>query len=223
MRINDDLTLPVTVHAARMDWIASPSPGVDRRMLFWVGDEVARATSIVRYAPGSAFPRHIHDGGEEILVLEGTFQDEYGDYPAGSYFRNPPGTSHAPASQDGCTIFVRLWQFREGDSQHVVRRPESTPAGGVTLFDDDHEQVCLMTYAGNAAIHIANTRGQEVLVVAGSMKFDSDQLEHQTWLRLPTGTAFEGVAGPDGVHLWLRDGPLLHTNALRLPQTRIAQ
>jgi anti-sigma factor ChrR (cupin superfamily) len=123
MRINDDMSQPVIVHAAKLDWVRSPAAGVDRRMLFRIGDEVARATSIVRYAPGSAFPRHIHTGGEEILVLDGTFQDEHGDYPAGCYFRNPPGTSHVPAAKDGCTIFVRLWQYREGDHAQIVRLP----------------------------------------------------------------------------------------------------
>ena len=108
MRLDDDLTRPVIAHAARQDWVASPAAAVERRMLYHVGDEVARATSIVRYAPGSVFPRHSHGGGEEIVVLEGVFQDEHGDYPAGSYFRNPPGTSHVPASAGGCTIFVRL-------------------------------------------------------------------------------------------------------------------
>jgi anti-sigma factor ChrR (cupin superfamily) len=117
MRINDDRTVPAIVQATQLPWQASPAAGVDRRMLFRIGDEVARATSIVRYAPRSAFPRHTHGGGEEIVVLDGVFQDEHGDYPAGSYFRNPPGTSHVPASMDGCTIFVRLWQFRDGDRE----------------------------------------------------------------------------------------------------------
>ena len=123
MRINDDLSRPAIVHAAKLDWVPSPAAGVDRRMLFRIGGEVARATSIVRYAPGSVFPPHAHGGGEEIVVLEGVFQDEHGDYPAGCYFRNPPGTSHVPASKEGCTIFVRLWQFRDGDRAQIVRRP----------------------------------------------------------------------------------------------------
>ncbi|GAL13613.1 hypothetical protein JCM19233_4618 [Vibrio astriarenae] len=48
-----------------------------------VGGEVARATSIVRYKPNSAFSPHTHDGGEEFFVLEGVFSDEHGDYPQG--------------------------------------------------------------------------------------------------------------------------------------------
>src|SRR5918998_1066419 len=139
MRVNDDLSRPVIVHAARLDWVPSPAAGVDRRMLFRIGGEVARATSIVRYARGSAFPRHTHGGGEEIVILDGVFQDEHGDYPVGSYFRNPPGTSHVPASREGCTIFVRLWQFRDGDDAQIVRQPDEgrsvSPRPGCDLGD----------------------------------------------------------------------------------------
>jgi hypothetical protein len=98
MHLNDDLTARTVVHGGKLDWIPSPSKGIDRRMLFRVGDEKARATSIVRYAPQSQFPRHSHPGGEEFLVLEGVFQDENGDYRAGSYIRNPPGRKMTLAS-----------------------------------------------------------------------------------------------------------------------------
>ena len=76
MELNADFSKRVAVHAARMPWVASPMPGVDRRMLDRIGEEVARATSIVRYAPGSHFSPHTHGGGEEFLVLEGVFTDE---------------------------------------------------------------------------------------------------------------------------------------------------
>src|ERR1700748_2158241 len=96
MNFNLDFGARAAVHAARLDWTPSPIPGVDRRMLDRIGDEVARATSIVRYAPHSHFSPHTHGGGEEFLVLDGVFQDEHGDYPAGSYVRNPPTTRQAP-------------------------------------------------------------------------------------------------------------------------------
>lgn len=94
--------------------------GVDRRMLDRIGNEVARATSIVRYAEGSAFSEHTHSGGEEFIVLEGVFQDEHGDYPAGTYVRNPVGTHHIPRSDAGCTIFVKLWQFDPDDQEQIA-------------------------------------------------------------------------------------------------------
>jgi anti-sigma factor ChrR (cupin superfamily) len=88
-------------------------------MLDRVGDEVARATSLVHYAPGSQFERHVHGGGEEILVLEGVFSDESGDHAAGTNLRNPPGSAHAPFSREGCLLFVKLRQFASGDLASV--------------------------------------------------------------------------------------------------------
>src|SRR5438552_8882181 len=107
MDLNADFSKRAVVHAAEIPWKASPIAGVDRRMLDRIGDEVARATSIVRYAPNSKFSPHVHTGGEEFVVLEGVFQDEHGDFPAGSYIRNPPESSQAPGSIPGCTIFVK--------------------------------------------------------------------------------------------------------------------
>ena len=120
MNLNADFTKRAVVHAATLDWKASPIPGVERRMLDRIGDEVARATSIVRYAPGSHFSPHVHEGGEEFLVLEGVFQDEHDDFPAGSYVRNPPQSHHTPGFVAGCTIFVKLWQFDLADRAQVL-------------------------------------------------------------------------------------------------------
>ncbi|MGW1420169.1 cupin domain-containing protein [Bradyrhizobium manausense] len=219
MRINDDLTIPVIIQASELPWMASPAAGVDRRMLFRIGDEVARATSIVRYAPRSAFPRHTHGGGEEIVVLEGVFQDEHGDYPTGSYFRNPPGTSHVPASAEGCTIFVRLWQFREGDHQQIVRQPlqaRSAP-GAIELFNDGSENVRFETLATGAATIIENQRGLEALVLDGDLTIGDRTLTTQGWIRLPAGDALRAVAGPRGARLWVKDAPLIHPDVLRMP------
>ena len=225
MRINDELSKPVFVHSAKMDWIASPSAGVDRRMLFRIGDEVARATSVVRYARGSAFPRHTHGGGEEILVLEGVFQDEHGDYPAGTYFRNPPGTSHVPASKDGCTIFVRLWQFRDADRVPIVRRPgqgqQVEPRSGASkatvLFDDGHEEVRLEDWKPGETIKVANTRGLEFFILSGIVKIGDEELGPQSWGRLPADTELNATVGPQGATIWTKAAPLLHPDVRQLP------
>src|SRR5512147_2420038 len=107
MKLYADLSQRAIVFSAELPWIDSPMPGVQRRMLERDGEEVARATSIVRYAANSHFSSHTHGGGEEFLVLEGVFSDEYGDYPAGTYIRNPVGSTHTPFSQNGCTILVK--------------------------------------------------------------------------------------------------------------------
>ncbi len=218
MRINDDFTRPVIVHAARQDWLPSPAPGVHRRMLFRIGKEKARATSIVRYAPASAFPRHTHTGGEEFVVLDGVFQDEHGDYPAGTYVRNPPGTSHIPASKDGCTIFVRLWQFRADDTAQTVRQPgegrqvcpRTGAATATSLFDDGHENVRFEDWQAGASVTVENSKGLEFLVLSGGLTVGGDTLEPQTWGRLPAGTPLRARVSDQGAHVWMKLGPLLH-------------
>ena len=108
MQINTDLSKKLALNCGELPWLASPQKGVERVMLERNGDEVARATSLVRYAPKSSFSRHQHDLGEEFLVLEGEFQDEHSQYPAGTYVKNPPGSSHTPFTDTGCTLFVKL-------------------------------------------------------------------------------------------------------------------
>ena len=217
MLLNDDLTVRTVAHAARQEWVPSPSKGVDRRMLFRIGEEKARATSIVRYAARSHFPHHRHPGGEEFLVLEGTFQDETGEFPAGSYVRNPPGTGHAPGSDDGCTIFVKLWQFREDDHEQVVRLPgegrRDQPSQGallsLTLFENPHERVGIAEWQAGAAIELANPLGLEVLVLSGSFSDEKEEFERLSWLRLPAGENFRARVNQGGVRIWFKSAQLL--------------
>ena len=120
MKIHTDLKLRVITNTTDMPWAPSPVNGIDRKMLERDGDEVARATSLVRYAPNSIFTSHPHELGEEFLVLDGVFQDELGQYPAGTYVKNPPGSSHSPFTETGCTLFVKLRYQDLSDDERVV-------------------------------------------------------------------------------------------------------
>jgi hypothetical protein len=220
MRLNDDLSIRVLVHAAAINWTPSPAQGVERRMLFRIGEEKARATSIVRYAPGSRFARHGHPGGEEFLVLEGTFQDETGDFPAGAYVRNPPGSGHAPGSASGCVIFVKLWQFRADDAARIVRLPgegeEAWPRPGVAsprvLFEGADERVTIEDWRAGEEIELPNREGLELLTLAGSFAEGGDVLRRWSWLRLPARAPLRARVGPEGARVWLKSAPLLHAN-----------
>ena len=119
MMINADFALKAVMNTQDMNWEPSPVPGVERKYLDRVGGEVAIASTVVKYAANSSFTRHAHDSGEEILVLEGVFSDEFGDYPVGSYLRNPPKSSHTPFSKEGCTLFVKLRHFHPDDLETV--------------------------------------------------------------------------------------------------------
>jgi anti-sigma factor ChrR (cupin superfamily) len=218
MLLNEDFSKRTLIHGAKLDWVPSPAKGVDRRMLFRIGEEKARATSIVRYAPQSRFARHEHPGGEEFLVLDGVFQDESGNFPVGTYVRNPPGTGHAPKSDEGCTILVKLWQFKANDRERVVRRPgegeKGTARPGVAsaevLFDGSEEVVMLEEWKPNAVVEVANPTGLELLVIEGGCTESGDTLDRWSWLRLPAGQPIRAEAGPSGARVWYKSAPLLH-------------
>ncbi|PUB16431.1 cupin domain-containing protein [Yoonia sediminilitoris] len=219
MELNADFGARVVVHSEKLDWIASPMAGVERRMLDRIGDEVARATTIVRYAPGSHFSEHTHTGGEEFIVLDGVFQDEHNDFPVGSYVRNPPTTKHAPWSVEGCTIFVKLWQFDKDDRTqfHKTMADETAPPiNGVAtaeLHRDAWEKVTYHEISPGATLEIAEPGGTEALVLAGSVTEGGDTLNTGGWLRLPHGHPLSAKAGDDGAKLWIKTGHLAHAKA----------
>jgi anti-sigma factor ChrR (cupin superfamily) len=218
MEINADFSLPVTVHAAHLPWTPSPMAGVDRKMLDRIGGEVARATSIVCYAPGSHFRPHVHEGGEEFLVLEGVFEDEHGVYPAGTYVRNPRGTRHTPGSTPGCTLFVKLWQFDPTDTHQLSVDIAGVDAlahpgqqGGTVreLHSDARERVTVEQLPPGSRVCVSAEGGLELLILAGDMTTaGAERLEQYSWLRLPAGTAARATAGDDGVRFWLKTGHL---------------
>lgn len=209
MDLNADFSQRVIVHSDQLDWTASPMPGVDRRMLDRIGGEVARATSIVRYAPGSKFSAHTHTGGEEFIVLDGVFQDEHGDYPAGTYVRNPPTTSHTPGADEGCIIFVKLWQF-DMDDRTQFRRDMAAGGAMSVLHRDTFERVTYHRLAPKEVLSDSAVGGAEVLVLDGSLTEGGDKLGKGGWLRLPEGMALQADAGPEGATVWMKTGHLPH-------------
>lgn len=223
MRINADFERRVLLHADEIDWLPSPMAGVSRRPLDRIGAEVARATSIVRYDPGSHFSPHVHHGGEEFIVLEGVFQDEHGDFPAGAYIRNPPLSRHKPGSEPGCVIFVKLWQFDPADRSHVridmgkigAVADAARPGVAVTpLFEDAREAVRLEHWAPGAAAPVEAEGGAELFVLEGSAEESGEALRRHSWLRVPLGSRLALTAGERGARIWVKSG---HLREITLP------
>lgn len=197
MKLHADLSQRVVVSSDDLPWVDSPLPGVQRRMLERDGEEIARATSIVRYAPGSAFSAHTHGGGEEFYVLAGTFADQHGNYPAGTYVRNPVGSTHTPSSQDGCTIWVKLWQMHPDDQQPVNIDTTQAPwmPGLVTglevmlLHAYGTEQVAIVKWApGTQFQRHSHLGGEEIFVLEGVFEDEFGSYPKGTWLRNPVGS-----------------------------------
>jgi anti-sigma factor ChrR (cupin superfamily) len=195
MKLNADFSKRVVIRPEDYDWVDSPASGVQRMMLDRIGEEVARATTIVRFAPNSQFDPHTHGGGEEFLVLEGVFSDEHGDYPAGSYVRNPIGTAHRPhIGPEGCSILVKLCQFSETDTEqkaidtrNAAFQPGSRPGLTVLpLHSHVAENVALVRWApGTRFADHAHWGGEEIFVIEGTFQDEHGDYPAGTWIRSP--------------------------------------
>jgi len=191
--LNMDFVKQVVIRSDELDWQKSPIEGVLRKPLAREEAERGHATSIVRYEAGARFRTHEHPLGEEILVLDGTFSDEHGNFGPGTYFRNPPGTSHAPFSENGCTLFVKLHQFQPNDTQPVCIDTNTTawlPGQGglevMPLHDFEGEHTALVKWpAGEIFQPHKHFGGEEILVLSGEFCDEHGRYPKGTWIRSP--------------------------------------
>ena len=215
--LNGDLDRRITVNSDELDWVSSPGGDVLRKRLHRVGTaESGQVTSIVRYPPGSEFPRHPHPGGEEILVLEGVFSDEHGDWPAGTYLLNPEGFEHRPFSREGCLLFVKLGQYPGAQRKHVVLRSRDEAwrakvRPGVSwkkLYAQEafSDHMRLERWSLPDDVGVMNfPQGAELFVLSGEFSDSEGRYPRHGWLRLPAGSSLspEGVATCE---LYIKEG-----------------
>jgi anti-sigma factor ChrR (cupin superfamily) len=213
--INMNFTERLVVSTLERDWITSPSQGVRRIPLERAAAESGHTTSIVEYLPNTSFKEHSHPLGEEIFVLSGVFSDEHGDYPAGTYLRNPPGSKHAPFSRDGCIIFVKLNQFVERDTTEVrinTKQEAWLPGQGglavMPLHDFEHEHVALVKWpAGEVFQPHRHFGGEEILVLSGIFCDEHGQYSERTWIRSPHLSAHHPYVEEQTI-IWVKTGHL---------------
>lgn len=216
--VNADFARRVVIATDTLPWIPSPQAGIERRLLDRIGGEVARATSLVRYAPDSAFPAHEHGLGEEFLVLDGVFSDEHGDYGEGTYVRNPPKSRHTPRTGPGCTILVKLRQMQPTETERVVIDTTAAvwkPAGPngpirLQLFvaPDTGESVSLERMPpGTHLTEADQPGGEEIFVLSGELSDRYGSYGAGTWIRSPAG-ARSGFGSEGGATYWAKRGHL---------------
>lgn len=216
--LHADMTLVVHVDTTSMAWAASPAQGVERKRLELIGDAEPQLTTLVRFQPGSCFSEHTHDGGEEFLVLDGVFSDETGDYGPGSYIRNPPGTRHAPFTDQGCTILVKLRQFQSGDQRQCVTDSQgyetnawSTLTQGIAyllLHEYGDEKISLLRMETDTSLPKAlYPHGLEFYVIEGELLVGEVIAVQGYWLRLPPDVGLE-IKSRKKCLCYLKQGPI---------------
>lgn len=218
MKLHTDLNLKVSINTADLPWVASPVEGVDRKMLERNGEEIARATSLVRYASNASFSPHQHELGEEFLVLDGVFQDEHGQYPAGTYVKNLPGSSHTPFTQTGCTLFVKLRYADPSDAERVVIDTKTSHwhpglVAGLSVmplssFGTTH--TALVRWAPGTYFNPhRHFGGEEILVVDGVFEDEHGRYPAGYWLRSPHMSAHKPFS-VEGCTILVKTGHLLN-------------
>ena len=191
--LNMDFNKAVCLLPEDQEWVTSPVDGVSRVHLERLAEESGHVTSFVKFEPDSYFPQHSHPNGEEILVLEGVFSDENGNYPEGTYIRNPPGSKHKPFTKEGCKLFVKLDQFQSGDTKHVVIRPEDQQwSDGIgklkvlPLHIFNTESTALVAWPENEVFQPhTHFGGEEIVVISGKFIDEHGEYPEGTWLRSP--------------------------------------
>lgn len=216
MNLNADYSQRIVLNHHDLDWVGSPQAGVERRMLERIGDELAKATSIVRYQPGANFDAHTHEYGEEILVLAGVFSDEHGTYPAGTYMMNPPGSSHAPRSDTGCVLFVKLrhlgsdQQEREViDTQTAQWHQGLVPGLTVMPLMQQGSGSTLVRWAPQTYFNPhRHFGGEEIFVVDGVFEDEHGRYPAGTWIRSPHMSMHKPFS-QEGCTIFVKTGHLL--------------
>ncbi|MEH6567793.1 MAG: cupin domain-containing protein [Halioglobus sp.] len=215
--LNGDLSVRVCVDTQKLEWSASPSGTVWRKRVHLVGPpESGQVTSVVRYEAGAKFPSHDHPGGEEILVLEGVFSDEHGDWPAGTYLLNPEGFTHSPFSEGGCTLFVKLRQYPGTDRQHAAIPTADMPwqpsvrkiSSWKKLYAQEPYTDFMRLEAWDIPAELGQInfpQGAELFVVKGQFTDDSGSYDKHTWIRLPPGASITPTSD-EYCELYIKEG-----------------
>ena len=216
--LNQDFSEHVVINTSSEKWHNSPSTGVDR--IYLERDnmgEFSIASSIVKFSPNSSFDEHVHDSGEEIYVLDGTFSDQYGDYTKGSYLRNPDKSVHKPFSKEGCVIFVKLRQFQSDDTSRVIKDTKTSPwfqglvpgLSVMPLHEFQTEHAAMVKWEPNTVFNAhKHWGGEEILVIEGVFYDENGSYPKGTWIRSPHLSQHKPFTKEEGALIFVKTGHL---------------
>ncbi len=219
MNINYDISKKVVVHGDRATWRRDPNGMAEVLYFDLVDTDKPVATMLMRLRKRALLPAEVLSGGKEMLVLEGDFQDQRGDYPVGSYMRFPPGTKQEPYSDGGGLLFVKTWQFSNRDrkwanidafGQFKLAPRKRAGVKIQQLFGDDREDVRIEHWDANHHIVVHQCNGLEVLVLSGSFHEPSTAYSKYSWIRLPPNQPLRVIVGDKGARVWIKEGHLVH-------------
>jgi len=233
--LNADKTVTQLVQTSALTWDeTSAGSGVFRKKIERLGMKDARATTLVKFGPGMSFPEHSHWGGEEFIVLRGTWSDAFGDFPEHLYIRNYIGSKHSPSmGGQGVLILVRLGQMSrqhpEPEHKSWQVSPEVCLAQGrkitfpqdtgdkepptiarLDVFQSPLEQVSFQMWPANTKIpYQTPENGAEIFVMGGGFESGLGVHDQHSWVRMAqSGEMLVARTGPEGAYVYVKEGHL---------------
>jgi anti-sigma factor ChrR (cupin superfamily) len=94
----------VNIDTTKGDYVETGVPGLT---VLTVHEDGREQVGFVRFAPGTKVPHHLHEGGEEFFVIEGSLSDAYGTYTSGTWVRQEHGSAHEVTSKEGCLLYSK--------------------------------------------------------------------------------------------------------------------
>jgi anti-sigma factor ChrR (cupin superfamily) len=147
------------------------------------------------------------------------FQDEHGDYPEGTYLRNPAGSKHMPFSRLGCTIFVKLGRFMKDDTAQKNLQtsqqkwlPQKTNPGIKEMLLHSHqgEKTLFIKVSPNTEFEWCHKgKGEEILIINGELHEGQHIYPKGTWLRFGEGGLRKRYTKSNETILFMKTGHLV--------------
>ncbi|CAJ1340055.1 unnamed protein product [Effrenium voratum] len=217
IELNSDKSQSCLVNTDTIDWIQTAAGGVRRKMIERLGGEVARATTVVSFEPNASFPSHRHEGGEEFIVLEGDWFDDWATQPSYTYVRNYIGSRHTPRiGPKGCTILVKLCQMSteqtEPDhsqwdisSSNPSWRRSPNGRRELRVYESPFEEVHFERWEPHQTGQVeVDGAGEEVFVVEGCFVDELGEHRRWSWCRTAEARRLTRRAGPEGCLLYIK-------------------
>lgn len=194
MQLNNDFARAVVVNTLEIPWQQEQSSEVLFRMLEQSNSECSRTTSITRLKSGAVISPLENVAGEEIIVFEGTYTDESGEYPAGSYIKNSTATRPVSVTQTDCTLFIKRGHLQQGDIERVVVDTHNSVwrqgmVGGLSVlplseFKGEHSAL-VRWQPGTVFNPHRHWGGEEIYVLDGVFEDEFGCYPAGTWMRSP--------------------------------------
>jgi len=191
--LNMDFSQGACLRPDDLEWLSGSIDGASYAYLERDNGGSSHASYFLRLTAGASFSLQSNVRGVELFVLEGTFSDTAGDYPAGTYIRNPLGIIDNFLTQEGCKLFIKLDQFSKEDIAHVVTRPQDRQwQNGIGslkvlgLHAHNTESSALVAWPKNEVFQSHNHMGgEEIVVISGRFIDEHGEYPAGTWIRSP--------------------------------------